>query len=352
MPHQKPMSDEFVMSRVSVYDTTLRDGNHAVQHQLSVEQIATYCRLADQAGIPTVEVGHGNGIGASSLQVGIARETDQRMIAAARANLSKSKLAIHAMPGFATIERDLEPALDAGVDVVRVATHCTEADICERHIQFVRNAGAEAVGGLMMSHMADASVLLEQARKLRDYGATTVVLFDSAGAYFPQDVVEKVGTIAEAIDITVGFHAHNNLGLGIANAIAAAQAGAKILDGCINAFGAGAGNAQLEVLVAVLERCGFETGIDLYAILDAASTAAQEIVPEYPIISPDSIVSGLAGVFSGFVPHVKRVAVEYRVDSRDILFELGRRGVVGGQEDLIVEVASQLARGASRVQAQ
>lgn len=329
---------------ISIYDTTLRDGNHAVEHQLSLEQIATYCGLADRAGIPTVEVGHGNGVGASSLQVGLARESDQQMLSTARANLTSTRLAIHAMPGFATISRDLAPALEAGVDLVRVATHCTEADICERHIRYVRDAGAEAVGGLMMSHMADASVLLEQAKKFQDYGATSVVLFDSAGAYLPDDVRRKVGTLVESLDLAVGFHAHNNLGLGIANALAAASTGAAILDGCINAFGAGAGNAQLEVLVAALERSGFETGVSLYAVLDAAATAAQEIVPEYPIISPESIVSGFAGVFSGFLRHVNRIASEYGVDSRDILFELGRRGVVGGQEDLIVEVASKLAQ--------
>lgn len=331
-------------TKISIYDTTLRDGNHAVQHQLSLGQIETYCSLADRAGIPAVEVGHGNGVGASSLQVGLARESDRSMISTARANLKSARLAIHAMPGFALISRDLAPALEAGVDLVRVAAHCTEADICERHIRFVRDAGAEAVGGLMMSHMADESALLEQAKKFRDYGATSVVLFDSAGAYLPEDVKRKVGTLVEALDLAIGFHAHNNLGLGIANALAAATVGAAVLDGCINAFGAGAGNAQLEVMVAALERSGFETGVNLYSVLDAATTAAEEIVPEYPIISPESIVSGLAGVFSGFRRHVDRIASEYGVDARDILFELGRRGVVGGQEDLIVEVASEMAQ--------
>jgi len=333
-----------MLKHILVTDSTLRDGNHAVAHQLSASQIASYAAAADKAGVPIVEVGHGNGLGASSMQVGLSLEDDQTMLETARKHLSKSKLGIHVIPGFATIKRDLIKALDIGVDVVRVASHCTEADITQRHLGFVRERGKEAYGVLMMSHMASASILLEEAQKMELYGAEGIIIMDSAGAYLPSDVAEKITTLVNGLKVPVGFHAHNNLGMAIANSIVAIESGAKLLDATARGFGAGAGNAQIEVLVAVLEKTGFITGIDFYGILDASDLAEKEVMPVVPSIKSESIVSGLSGVFSGFAKHVTRISKEYGVDQRDVYRELGKRKVVGGQEDLIIEVVMDLVR--------
>jgi 4-hydroxy 2-oxovalerate aldolase len=332
------------MKKILISDPTLRDGNHAIQHQLSAEQIAAYCKAADAAGIPIVEVGHGNGIGASSLQLGESKCADPIVLKTARENLKNSKLGIHMIPGFATIEKDLKPAIDMGVDVVRVASHCTEADLTERHIGYARERGKTVYGVLMMSHMISADLLLEEAKKMESYGAETFIFMDSAGNYLPADVTARVNTLKKGLGIPIGFHAHNNLGMAIANSIAAVEAGAVMLDGCARGFGAGAGNAQLEVLVAVLHRMGYETGIDFYKCMDAADLAEKELMKVIPTIKSTSIVSGLAGVFSGFMKPVDRIAKELNLDARDIFFELGRRKIIGGQEDLIIEVAHDLAK--------
>ncbi|MES2077142.1 MAG: 4-hydroxy-2-oxovalerate aldolase [Pseudomonadota bacterium] len=329
---------------ILISDPTLRDGNHAVRHQLSRESFVAYCQAAEAAGVPIVEVGHGNGLGASSLLVGECRLTDEEILTVARQNLKKSRLGIHVIPGFCTIKKDLSRAIELGVDVFRIASHCTEADITDRHIGFVRKAGKEAWGVLMMSHMASAAVLLEEAKKMESYGAEAIVIMDSAGAYFPDDVKERISTLVNGLAIPVGFHGHNNLGMAVINSVTAVNEGASIIDGTIRGFGAGAGNTQLEVLVAVFDRLGFETGIDLYKILDAADIAEKEFNPVAPSISPLSIVSGLAGVFSGFAKPVARAAEDYKVDPRDIFFGLGKRNAVAGQESLIIEVARELAQ--------
>jgi 4-hydroxy 2-oxovalerate aldolase len=336
------------MTQITMSDPTLRDGNHAIRHQLTSEQIAAYCRIADAARIPIVEVGHGNGLGASSLQLGESRCPDEEALSVARASLKTSKLGVHVIPGFATIEKDLARAIDLGVDVVRVASHCTEADLTGRHIGYVREKGRMALGVLMMSHMIPKETLAEEARKMESYGAEGIVFMDSAGAYLPADVSERVTALVSSLSIPVGFHAHNNLGMAIANSVAAVQAGATMLDGCARGFGAGAGNAQLEVLVPVLERLGYATGIDLYKVLDAGDLAERELMKQPPTISSSSVVSGLAGVFSGFLKPVLRVAKQYDVDPRDVFFELGRRRIIAGQEDLIIEVASDLAKKRAR----
>lgn len=331
------------MKAVLISDPTLRDGNHAIAHQISEEQIAQYCQAADQAGVPIVEVGHGNGIGASSLQLGFSKVPDKKMLEIARKNLKNAKLGIHIIPGFATIEKDLKLAIDCGVDVIRVASHCTEADITERHIKFARQEGKIAYGVLMMSHMVSKEILVEEAFKMQSYGADGIIFMDSAGNFLPQNVRERVEALVGALTIPVGFHAHNNLGMAIANSVAAVDAGALMLDGCARGFGAGAGNAQLEVLVAVLERLGYQTNIDLYKILDAAELAEKILVKEVPTIKNTSIVSGLAGVFSGFMKPVARIADEFGVDPKDIFFELGKRKIIAGQEDIIIEVARYLS---------
>ena len=237
------------MKHILISDPTLRDGNHAVRHQLTKEDIALYCKAANAARVPIVEVGHGNGLGASSLQVGLSLESDHDLLSYARNNLTNSKLSIHVIPGFATIKRDLEKALAIGVDLVRVASHCTEADITQRHISFAREKGKEAYGVLMMTHMAEPNILVEEALKMQYYGAEAIIIMDSAGAFLPKDVTQRIKALTETLSIPVGFHAHNNLGMAIGNSIAAIEAGASILDGTARGFGAGAGNAQIEVLI-------------------------------------------------------------------------------------------------------
>jgi 4-hydroxy 2-oxovalerate aldolase len=337
------------MKKVLISDPTLRDGNHAVQHQLNAEQVAAYAAAADAAGIHIVEVGHGNGLGASSLQVGEGLLSDAQMLSIARKNLKRSKLGIHCMPSFATINKDLQPAIDLGVDVVRIGAHCTEADITQRQIGYARSKGKEVFGALMMIHMTSKERLAEECLKMQSYGADAVILLDSVGGFLPDAVRETIAHVVSKVKIPIGFHAHNNLGVAIGNSIAALEAGATILDGTARGFGAGAGNTQLEVLVAVLQKMGYETGIDLYKMLDAADIAERELMKIVPTINGVSIVSGLAGVFSGFKKHVERAALQYDVDPRDIFFELGRRKIVAGQEDCIIEVAIDLSSKREKV---
>ncbi|MFI1567103.1 4-hydroxy-2-oxovalerate aldolase [Streptomyces sp. NPDC020490] len=327
--------------RVVIHDPTLRDGHHAVRHVLNREQLSHYAAAADAARVPVVEVGHGSGLGASSLQVGQAALSDDEMLSTVREALPNSKMGVFMLPGWGTT-RDLRRALAHGADVVRFGTHCTEGDLTERHLGFLRDAGVEAQCLLLMSHMADAERLAEECRRLAEFGASAVGIFDSSGHYLPPDVTERVSKIVEAVDVPVIFHGHNNLGMAVANSVAAAQAGAGIIDACARGFGAGAGNTQLEVVVPVLERMGFETGIDLYRLLDAADLAERELMPAPPTIDSVSLVSGLAGVFSGFKTRVLDIARREGVDPRDIFFELGRRQAVAGHEDLIVDVAQEL----------
>jgi 4-hydroxy 2-oxovalerate aldolase len=328
---------------ITIHDPTLRDGNHAVRHQLTANNFRKYCLAAEAAGVPVVEVGHGNGLGASSMMVGEALLTDEEILTISRDSLIKSKLSMHVIPGFATIKRDLIKAINLGVDIFRVGAHVTEADICQRHIEYARNANKNVFGVLMMSHMASVDVLVSEARKMQSYGAEGLVIMDSSGNYFPGDVTERITALVNGLDIPVGFHGHNNLGMAIANSVAAIEAGASLLDASIRGFGAGAGNTQLEVLVAVLHRLGYTTGIDLYKILDAADVAEKEFNPIAPFSSPMSVISGLSGVFSGFAKHVETAARDYGVDPRDIFFELGKRKAVAGQESIIFEVAQELA---------
>lgn len=327
---------------ILISDPTLRDGSHAIKHKLSLKQIESYCLLAEEAGIPIVEVGHGNGLGASSLQLGLSSFTDAEMLATARKNLKKSMLGIHIIPGFATIKKDLEPAIDLGIDVVRVACHCTEADLTENHITYARKKGMIVWGCLMMSHMLGEKLLIEQVVKMREYGVEGVVIMDSSGTYLPEDVFNRISALVDGVNIDIGFHAHNNLGMGIANSIAAIEAGATLIDASSRGFGAGAGNAQLEVLIAVLKKLKINTDIDLYKVLDLGELAEEILIEELPRIKSTSIVSGLAGVFSGFANPVNRIAIDVGVDPRDIFMELGKRKIIAGQEDIILEVAMEI----------
>lgn len=329
-----------VLMKIEIYDPTLRDGNHAVQHSLSLEQISSYCRIMDGQGLCAIEVGHGNGLGASSMQLGFSKHNDRDVLQCARAELKHTRLAVHAIPGFASLD-DIRLAVDEGVDLVRVASHCTEADITRPYIELLRSAGVTAHGVLMMSHMATAEQLLEQARLLYEYGSQGVILMDSAGNYLPNETCEKVGSLAAALPIPLGFHAHNNMGLAIGNALAAVSCKATIIDATLNGFGAGAGNAAAEVLVAALLRSGHDLDVELFPFLDAAE-AAERIVTHRPTITQGNLLSGLFGVFSGFDKPVASAAHRYGVDAKLIYKELGRRRVVAGQEDMILDIAYQL----------
>ncbi|WP_413480943.1 4-hydroxy-2-oxovalerate aldolase [Serratia proteamaculans] len=328
---------------ILINDSTLRDGQHAVKHQLTAAQLRSYATAADKTGVAIVEVGHGNGLGASSYQVGRAALSDEAMLATVRESLQNSKMGVFMLPGWGT-SADLSKALACGTDVVRIGTHCTEATLAERHLGWLREQGAEAHAVLMMSHMATPAELAEQAELLVGYGAQAVGIMDSAGSLLPQDVTARIAAMRMQVEVPLIFHAHNNLGMAVANSVAAAQAGAGIIDGCARGFGAGAGNTQLEVLIPVLERLGYNTGIDLYHFLDAADLAARELMVVPPMIDSLGIVSGLAGVFSGFKNPVLNHAGSAGVDARDVFFELGRRQIIAGQEDLIVEVVAELKR--------
>ncbi|PZG01916.1 4-hydroxy-2-oxovalerate aldolase [Micromonospora deserti] len=331
------------MKKVVIHDPTLRDGQHAVRHQLGTAALRRYAQAADAAGIPVVEVGHGNGLGASSLQVGQAAVGDDEMLSTVREALRRSRMGVFMLPGWGT-SADLRRAIAHGADVIRIGVHATETSLAERHLGVLRDAGAEAHCVLMMSHMASPEELAEHAARAVGYGAQAVGIMDSAGHFLPPDVTARITAIVTAVGTTpVIFHGHNNLGMAVANSVAAADAGALIIDGCARGFGAGAGNTQLEVLVPVLERSGFATGIDLYALLDAADLAERELMPTPPVTASMSIVSGLAGVFSGFKHRVVELSAPAGVDPRDVFFELGRRQAIAGQEDLIVDVVAELS---------
>src|SRR3990167_4190904 len=332
------------MSDVLIIDSTLRDGSHAIRHQFDAKTIRKYSKGAELARIPILIVGHGNGLGASSLQLGLSLLSDKKMLKIANSQLTKTKLGAFLIPGFGTIKNDLEPAIRYGIEVLMVAAHCTEANITRQHIEYAVEKGLQAYGVLMMSHMLQAKDLLNQAKLMQSYGASGIILMDSAGAYLPKDVNQKVRTLVNGLNIDVGFHAHNNLGMTIANSVAAVQAGAKIIDATSRGLGAGAGNCQLEVIVAVLLKMGYKLDLDVYQLMNNSEKIIAKIMKRPQEISSVSLTSGLAGVFSGFAPHVRGAAERFGVDARDILIELGRRKIVAGQEDIIIDVAANLAQ--------
>ncbi|THA44648.1 4-hydroxy-2-oxovalerate aldolase [Streptomyces sp. A1136] len=324
-----------------IHDPTLRDGQHAVRHQLDREQIRSYAAAADAAGVPVVEIGHGNGLGASSYQVGHGRLSDDEMLSTAREALAHSRMAVLMAPAWGT-SADLAGAVRRGADIARMAVHCTEATATERHLGVIRELGAEAQGVLMMSHMATPGQLAEQCALMVGYGAQAVGIMDSAGHYLPGDVTARITAITTAVDVPVIFHGHNNLGMAVANSVAAVEAGARVIDACARGFGAGAGNTQLEVLVPVLERLGHPTGIDVRLLADAADLAERTLMPAPPTIDSTSLASGLAGVFSGFNKPVLEAATREGVHPWDLFHELGRRQIIAGQEDVIPEAARSL----------
>lgn len=327
---------------MQIYDVSLRDGCHAINHQLSERQILEYCKRVDDCGIDYVEVGHGIGLGASSLLIGESLLSDIEMLKIARENLKKTKLSVHLVPGYATIA-DIKMSFDCGVNSFRVATHCSEADTAAKHIEFIRNSNGEAISGLMMSHMISPEELVVQAKKLESYGAEAVTILDSAGKFIPCHVIKIMELLKQDLKIPFGFHAHNNLGFSVANSCAAYQAGASLIDASIIGFGAGAGNVPLELLVAAMNAYGYQHKCDFYKILELAEYA-EDLFGYRPFASSDSIISGLTGVVSVFSKPVKAAARDFGVDSKDIFLELGKRKAIAGQEDMIVEIAQALAK--------
>lgn len=329
---------------LTLVEVALRDGSHVVRHQYTTEQVVSIVKGLNEAKVPYIEVSHGDGVGGSSVQYGFSKEYDINLIKAAKEASDFSKIAVLLLPGIGTVE-DLKEARDAGADMVRVATHSTEADVSAQHIRYAKEElNMEVVGFLMMAHMASPEKLLEQAKLMESYGADIVYVTDSAGALLPDQVTERIQLLANNLNIKIGFHAHNNLGLAVANTLAAIDAGATFVDGSARAMGAGAGNTQTEVLVAVLNKLGYNTGIDLYKMMDVAQDLVAPLIEKEQIIDSDSLMLGYAGVYSSFRLFAQRAAEKFGVDSRDILNELGKIGVVGGQEDMIVDVASQLAK--------
>jgi 4-hydroxy 2-oxovalerate aldolase len=329
------------MKNPKLYDVTLRDGNHALRHHLSSKFVEDYCKSADISGVWAVEVGHGNGLGASSHLVGKSTESDHKLLEAARRNLKSTKLAVHSIPGFATINRDIKPAISIGVDIFRVATHVTEADVSQKHIEYLADHEIEVHGVLMMSHMIDLSGLIKQVTLMQKYGAKAVILMDSAGYFIPSDVAERISAIRESMDIEVGFHAHNNLGLGVGNALAAINKGASVIDGASMGLGAGAGNAQIENIVAAGNR---EDSIDsdIYKFLLMSKLVEESYPDKLPRTTSSSTQSGLAGVFSGYAPQVRAISEELGLDSNTLWREMASRKLVAGQESMIREIAQDL----------
>jgi 4-hydroxy 2-oxovalerate aldolase len=329
------------MKNIIITDSSLRDGNHSVKHTISLDSIEKYCQFAERVGIPIVEVGHGNGLAASSLLIGKSPNTDREMLTTAKRNLKNSKLGIHTIPGLSTID-DAMAAADYGVDIFRVATHCTEATLAKSHIEYLAKAGKEVYGVLMMSALITADELVEQAKIMESYGAQAIIIMDSTGTYLPSDVQERVSKLKAYTNIKVGFHAHNNLGCAVANSLVAVESGADMIDACIRGFGAGAGNAPLELILPVFEKSGFSTGINFEETIKEADRVMDYLVPSAPITTPINILTGLTRLFSGFEKPIIKASKLYGVEYSSLIFELGSRKLVAGQEDLILEVAQKL----------
>jgi 4-hydroxy 2-oxovalerate aldolase len=293
--------------------------------------------------VHTIIVGPGNGLASSSLQLGLALLSDKEMLTAARENLQETKLGVYLIPGFGTIQDDIIPAIELGVDLFKIGCHCTEADITRQHIEYLRNHGKDTYGVLMMYHMAPVERIIEEAKKMESYGAQGIILMDSAGASTPEMVKRVISKLYDNLQVKIGFHAHNNLGLAVANTYIAIEEGASIIDGTIRGFGAGAGNCQIEAIASLLELCGYRINIDLYQLFEASENIIQSIMPKSSGLSSVSIVSGLAGVTSTFLLPVQNAAKEFNVVPKDIFIELGKQKVVAGQEDMIMDVAKRLS---------
>jgi 4-hydroxy 2-oxovalerate aldolase len=329
------------MQKLILNDVTLRDGMHALAHQYSVEQMVSIAKKIDEAKIDLLEVSHGDGLNGNSFNYGFSKHTEPEYLRAVKSVLKHSKLAALLLPGIGTVD-DMKMAKDCGVDTIRIATHCTEADIAHEHIESAREMGFDTVGFLMMSHMISTKDLVEQAKKMESYGAHCVYVVDSAGAMLMSEAREKASALKNALQCQVGFHNHDNLSLGVANTVVAVEAGVDRADASVAGMGAGAGNCKLEVLVAVLNKMKVEHGAELYPLIECADELVRPMQERPVIVDGRALMMGYAGVYSSFLLHTERAAKKIGVDARDILVEIGKRKLVGGQEDLIVDVALEL----------
>ncbi len=329
--------------KVTVHDMCLRDGMHAKRHQITLEQMVDIATGLDEAGVPLIEVTHGDGLDGSSINYGFGLHTDEEYLKAVLPKLKNAKVSCLLVPGIGTVDQ-LHMAADLGISCVRVATHCTEADVGEQHIGLARKLNLDAVGFLMMAHMEPPEKILEQAKLFESYGATCLYVTDSAGYMLPDDVKAKIALLRENIapEIELGFHAHNNLAMSVANSLAAVEAGANRIDGSAAGLGAGAGNTPLETFIAVCDRMEIETGVNLYKIMDVAEDIVKPIMDQPVRVDRDSLSLGYAGTYSTFLLHARRFSERYGIPVRDLLVECGRRKTVAGQEDMIESIALEM----------
>ena len=331
--------------KITLHDMTLRDGMHPKRHLMTLDEMKTIAQGLDAAGIPLIEVTHGDGLGGSSVNYGFTAHSDEEYLGAVIPLMKQAKVSALLLPGIGTVEH-LKMARELGVHTIRVATHCTEADVAEQHITLARKMELDTVGFLMMSHMNSPEGLVQQAKLMEGYGANCIYVTDSAGHMLPGDVKDKLGRVRDALkpETELGFHGHHNLAMGVANSIAAIEVGANRIDAAAAGLGAGAGNTPMEVLVAVLDMMGVETGVDTFKIQDVAEDLVVPMM-DFPIrIDRDALTLGYAGVYGSFLLFAKRAEQKYGVPAREILVEMGRRGMVGGQEDMIEDTALTLSK--------